>query len=168
MRTAGIHGISAAFLEFRQAEFSTFVERHVESVLYFLWKRVRSGESCAVFCSLCRDRLCRVRCFYSKKNSVENVPPERFQNQNTASGTQGRSGLVRSALEKLFSIFVLGNKSDTARRVPTRLPNESNDLVSLCSCASRIHQKSLGVFCIEPISNRTPAALAALPCAHRL
>ena len=47
MRTAGIHGISAAFLEFRQAEFSTFVERHVESVLYFLWKRVCSGESCA-------------------------------------------------------------------------------------------------------------------------
>ena len=46
----------------------------------------------------------------------------------------GRSGLVRSALEKLFSIFVLGNKSDTARRVPTRLPNESNDLVLLCSC----------------------------------
>lgn len=37
---AGIHGISAVFLGFRQAEFSTFVERHVESVLYFLWKRV--------------------------------------------------------------------------------------------------------------------------------
>ena len=50
------------------------------------------------------DTACRVRCFYSKKNSVENVPPERFQNQNTASGTQGRSGLVRSALEKL-SLF---------------------------------------------------------------
>ena len=35
---------------------------------------------------------------------VENIPPECFQNQNTASGTQGRSGLVRSALEKL-SLF---------------------------------------------------------------
>ena len=39
-----------------------------------------------------------------KKYLVANVPPERFQNQETASGTQGRSGLVRSALEKL-SLF---------------------------------------------------------------
>ena len=36
--------------------------------------------------------------------SVENIPPECFQNRSTASGTQGRSGLVRSALEKL-SLF---------------------------------------------------------------
>ena len=39
-----------------------------------------------------------------KEYPVGNVPPERFQNQETASGTQGRSGLVRSALEKL-SLF---------------------------------------------------------------
>ena len=67
MRTAGIHGISAAFLEFRQAGFSTFVERHVESVLYFLWKRVCSGESCAVpavekaSCSNKKNRDCWTR-----------------------------------------------------------------------------------------------------------
>ena len=36
-----------------------------------------------------------------KEYPVGNVPPERFQNQETASGTQGRSSLVRSALEKL-------------------------------------------------------------------
>ena len=36
--------------------------------------------------------------------SVANIPPECFQNRSTASGTQGRSGLVRSALEKL-SLF---------------------------------------------------------------
>ena len=41
---------------------------------------------------------------YIKTYSVENVPPERFQNTSTANGTQGRSGLVRSALEKL-SLF---------------------------------------------------------------
>ena len=39
-----------------------------------------------------------------KECPAENVPPERFQNHVTASGTQGRSGLVRSALEKL-SLF---------------------------------------------------------------
>ena len=37
----------------------------------------------------CRDRLCRVRCFCCKEKIVANVPPERFQNQRTASGTQG-------------------------------------------------------------------------------
>ena len=42
--------------------------------------------------------LCKTR------RTVANVPPERFQNQGVTNGTQGRSGLVRSALEKL-SLF---------------------------------------------------------------
>ena len=41
---------------------------------------------------------------FVKAHPVENIPPECFQNHITASGTQGRSGLVRSALEKL-SLF---------------------------------------------------------------
>ena len=50
------------------------------------------------------DTACRVRWFYVKAHPVGNVPPERFQNIGTVNGTQGRSGLVRSALEKL-SLF---------------------------------------------------------------
>ena len=83
-------------MEFRQAGFSTFVERHVESVLYFLWKRVEAGKAALypplkkhraetkrteivepvrliqlsavgeVFSVLCRDTACRVRRFYIK------------------------------------------------------------------------------------------------------
>ena len=52
----------------------------------------------------CRDTARRVRWFYVKAHPVGNVPPERFQNIGTVNGTQGRSGLVRSALEKL-SLF---------------------------------------------------------------
>ena len=37
----------------------------------------------------CRDTACRVRLLFDKKEAVENVPPECFQNQKTASGTQG-------------------------------------------------------------------------------
>ena len=50
------------------------------------------------------DTARRVRWFYVKAHPVGNVPPERFQNIGTVNGTQGRSGLVRSALEKL-SLF---------------------------------------------------------------
>ena len=50
------------------------------------------------------DTARRVRWFYVKAHPVGNVPPERFQNQGVTNGTQGRSGLVRSALEKL-SLF---------------------------------------------------------------
>ena len=42
-----------------------------------------------VFRALCRDTACRVRCFCSKENPVENIPPECFQNQGVTSGTQG-------------------------------------------------------------------------------
>ena len=49
----------------------------------------------------CRDTACRVRHFVSGGDSVENIPPECFQNHSITNGTQGRSGLVRSALEKL-------------------------------------------------------------------
>ena len=41
------------------------------------------------FQTFCRDTACRVRCFCCKEKIVENVPPERFQNQETAAGTQG-------------------------------------------------------------------------------
>ena len=41
------------------------------------------------FQTLCRDRLCRVRCFCCKEKIVANVPPERLQNHSTAAGTQG-------------------------------------------------------------------------------
>ena len=37
----------------------------------------------------CKDRLCRVRWFYVKAHPVGNVPPERFQNIGSVSGTQG-------------------------------------------------------------------------------
>ena len=40
-------------------------------------------------CADCRDTACRVRRFMSRKTSVENIPPECFQNHSTASGTQG-------------------------------------------------------------------------------
>ena len=40
-------------------------------------------------CADCRNRLCRIHQFCIKTYPVGNVPPERFQNQGTASGTQG-------------------------------------------------------------------------------
>ena len=42
-----------------------------------------------VFRALCRDTACRVRCFCSKENPVENIPPECFQTQGVTSGKQG-------------------------------------------------------------------------------
>ena len=92
-------------MEFRQAEFSTFVERHVESVLYFLWKRVEAGKAALhpplkkhraetkrteivepvrliqlsavgeVFGVLCRDTACRVRRFHVIHRGREDMAP---------------------------------------------------------------------------------------------
>ena len=80
-------------------------------------------------------------CFAGTANPVENVPPERFQNQSTASGTQGRSGLVRSALEKLplFS--------------PTFSVRQKHGAGSFAVCGQRLRGH-------VPSKNTSPAALS--------
>ena len=76
-----------------------------------------------------------------KEYPVGNVPPERFQNQETASGTQGRSGLVRSALEKL-SLFS-----------PTFPVRQKHGAGSFAVCGQRLRGH-------VPSKNTSPAALS--------
>ena len=78
---------------------------------------------------------------FSKGKPVENVPPERFQNQGVTSGTQGRSGLVRSALEKL-SLFS-----------PTFSARQEHGAGSFAVCGQRLRGH-------VPSKNTSPAALS--------
>ncbi|MEE1397183.1 MAG: hypothetical protein U0L99_04190 [Ruminococcus sp.] len=83
-----------------------------------------------------------MKCFICiKKKPVGNVPPERFQNQSTASGEQG--GLVRSALEKLslFSpTFDLGPEA-WARGIS---PSADSDLEGTCPLRTPRQLRSAG------------------------
>ena len=105
---------------------------------------------CYIFCgkgdASGKAALCFVRfvgtgcavsdCFCSKKNPVENIPPECFQDYSTASGTQGRCGLVRSALEKL-SLFS-----------PTFSVRQKHGAGNFAVCGQRLrgHVPSKGVY----------------------
>ena len=78
---------------------------------------------------------------FSKGKPVENVPPERFQNQGVTSGTQGRSGLVRSFLEKL-SLFS-----------PTFSARQEHGAGDFAVCGQRLRGH-------VPSKNTSPAALS--------
>ena len=67
-----------------------------------------AGYACVKY--ICRDRLCRVHRFCIKTYPVGNVPPERFQNQGTASGTQGGAVLFAPPSKSCFPIFVSGKR----------------------------------------------------------
>ena len=86
------------------------------------------------------DTARRVRWFYVKAHPVGNVPPERFQNIGTVNGTQGRSGLVRSALEKLslfsptFSVrqkYGAGNFAVCGQRLRGHVPSKNTSPAAL-------------------------------------
>ena len=87
------------------------------------------------------DTARRVRWFYVKAHPVGNVPPERFQNIGTVNGTQGRSGLVRSALEKL-SLFS-----------PTFPVRQKHGAGNFAVCGQRLRGH-------VPSKNTSPAALS--------
>ena len=103
----------------------------------------------------CRDTACRVRWFYVKAHPVGNVPPERFQNIGTVNGTQGWSGHVRSALEKL-SLFSptfpvrqkhgAGNFAVCGRRLRGHVPSKNTSPAAL-SWSSLFEATVLNSFC---------------------
>ena len=62
--------------------------------LSLLWRTCGHGTPCpyktnSIIISRHRYRMFHVKHFASRKISVENVPPERFQDHSTATGTQG-------------------------------------------------------------------------------
>ena len=105
---------------------------------------------------------------YVKKHSAENIPPECFQNHITASGTQGRSGLVRSALEKL-SLFSptfpvrqkhgAGNFAVCGQRLRGHVPSKNTSPTAL-SWISLFGDSFLKSFCFYTM--RFVTALATL------
>ena len=80
---------------------------------------------------------------FSKEKPVENVPPERFQNQGVTSGTQGRSGLVRSALEKLSLFSPTFSVRSKARAQRISLSADS-DLEGTCPLRTPRQLRSAG------------------------
>ena len=74
---------------------------------------------------------------------VANIPPECFQNRSTASGTQGRSGLVRSALEKLSLFSPTFSVRPKARAQGVSLSADS-DLEGTCPLRTPRQLRSAG------------------------
>ncbi len=100
------------------------------------------------------------------KRTVENIPPECFQNCSTANGTQGRSGLVRSALEKLslfsptFSVrqkHGAGNFAVCGQRLRGHVPSKNTSPAALswssltCSTAPVLFVSARCFFCLRVI-----------------
>ena len=148
---------------------------------------------CRLFCGgvhgFRRDTACRVRQFPQQRErklvtpfrgalsslslllcktrrTVANVPPERFQNQGVTNGTQGRSGLVRSALEKLslfsptFSVrqeHGAGSFAVCGRRLRGHVPSKNTSPAALswssltCSTAPVLFVSARCFFCLRVI-----------------